>query len=77
MVRVTVLASGEGVEETVGDFEFEHLPRQGEDISVPSAGAIDDLRIFTVGAVTHVAAGAGAIGFGPGPRTLLHCDETH
>lgn len=73
MVRVTVL-SGEA-DEMIGDFDFQEVPRSGEYIFVPWAADKEDLRIFTVGEVNHVAAGT-ISQFGKGPKTVLrYCEE--
>ncbi len=73
MVRVKILA-GEA-DEPVGDFEFEHLPRTGDEIGVPWPSDHFGSRYFTVAQVMHLAPGAPSR-WGKGPMTILrYCEE--
>ncbi len=73
MASVTIYAGED--DQLIGQFEFQHLPRQGEEISIAGTDATYNLRIFAVGEVVHIAAGA-KHAFGQGPLTVLrYCQE--
>lgn len=73
MGRVTIYAEED--DQLVGEYEFQHLPRKGDEISIAGTESRYDLRIFTVGEVVHIAAGA-EHAFGAGPMTALrYCKE--
>ncbi|WP_230630725.1 hypothetical protein [Sphingomonas sp. Leaf37] len=75
MMRARVLAGDS--DELIGDFEFDEVPRPGEEITVPGTGD-DGVRIFVVREVCHVAAGATIGDYGTGPCTVLrYCEEIH
>ncbi len=74
MARVSIFAGD--ADTKIGDFNFQHLPRVGEEITVPWATDASGVRIFTVGEVLHLAEGTANDLFGDGPRTVLrYCTE--
>ena len=74
MVRVKIFA-GE-LDNGIGAFEIEQLPRTGEAFTIPWPDADFGARIFVVGEVIHLAVGAPNAVWGPGPQTILRlCDE--
>lgn len=71
MVRVLVIAEIDGADMKIGTFDYEHLPRAGEDVWTPAPGTEQGNRIFTVGGVTHIPATV-ETAWGQGPLTILH-----
>ena len=73
-IGATVLAGDDDTK--IGDFEFQHVPRAGEEVIVPWADDAGGIRIFTVGEVIHVAAGSPETVYGGGAQTILrYCIE--
>jgi hypothetical protein len=78
MVHIRLLKS-DG-HEFIGVFEFDHLPRVGEQITIPWESDQWGVRIFEIEEVRHFAKGSPAIdefGQGGGPYIVLMGNEIH
>jgi hypothetical protein len=73
MVRVTIVMGDTG--EIIGEFDFEHLPRNDDTVTIPWHQDEDGLRILDVTEVIHMSVGAPS-DWGIGPRTVLRASET-
>lgn len=62
-------------DELVGEFEFDQVPRVGEEIWTPLLCDDGTYRVFTVEEVMHLSAGIEDHPWGGGPRTVLRCFE--
>lgn len=59
---ISVILENLANRERIGRFFFAAVPRVGEEVVIPWEGAPEDLRMFTVAEVRHVAAGFPTIG---------------